>query len=217
MTRAFVSFAACALAALIASAGVADAAMTDPATGIEFSPSLGMGESNLKLFGVGVRRKGPIKVYSVGMYSSADEEEEEGAETAPPSSDKDAVLSAIQSKAKNGPTSFKLKMNFKVGAEKIASSLAESVAPRHNDAAEVEDLKKRIFDGVAATSKGAAVKGTEFQFDCTEEGISVSVDGKSQGTIPSVGLGKAFCDVYLDEDGVSPALKDSCVENFCSE
>uniref|UniRef100_A0A7S4N8E4 Chalcone isomerase domain-containing protein n=1 Tax=Odontella aurita TaxID=265563 RepID=A0A7S4N8E4_9STRA len=157
-----------------------------------------------------------MQVYSVGMYSST-EEEEEGAESAPASDDKDAVMSAIQSKAKSGPTSFLLKMNFKVGAEKIASSLAESVAPRHSSAGEVEDLKKKIFDGVSATSKGAATKGTEFQFDCTEEGISVTVDGKSQGTIPSAGLGKAFCDVYLDDNGVSPALKDSCVENFCSE
>eukprot|EP00567_Pseudictyota_dubia_P013367 CAMPEP_0197445356 /NCGR_PEP_ID=MMETSP1175-20131217/10595_1 /TAXON_ID=1003142 /ORGANISM="Triceratium dubium, Strain CCMP147" /LENGTH=194 /DNA_ID=CAMNT_0042976303 /DNA_START=190 /DNA_END=774 /DNA_ORIENTATION=- len=194
---------------------MADAAMTDPATGIDFGPSLGVGESNLKLFGVGVRRKGPIKVYSVGMYSSTEEEEgAEGAEPVP-TTDKDAVLSAIQSKAKAGPTSFVLKMNFKVGAEKIASSLAESVAPRHNDAGEVENLKKKIFDGVSA--KGAATKGTEFQFDCNEEGISVSVDGKSQGNIPSAGLGKAFCDVYLDKDAVSPALKDSCVDNFCNE
>ena len=34
------------------------AAMTDKATGINFSPSLG----GLNLFGVGVRKKGPIKV-----------------------------------------------------------------------------------------------------------------------------------------------------------
>ena len=34
------------------------AAMTDKATGINFSPSVG----GLNLFGVGVRKKGPIKV-----------------------------------------------------------------------------------------------------------------------------------------------------------
>ena len=38
--------------------GLVSAAMTDPATGIAFSPKLG----GLGIFGVGVRKKGPIKV-----------------------------------------------------------------------------------------------------------------------------------------------------------
>lgn len=41
-------------------------AMTDASAGISFSTKL----SDLDLFGVGVRKKGPIKVYSVGMYAS---------------------------------------------------------------------------------------------------------------------------------------------------
>eukprot|EP00957_Ditylum_brightwellii_P146222 11133763-Ditylum_brightwellii.AAC.1 len=45
--------------ALLSSGAVS--AMTDPATGIAFEPKLG----SLSLFGVGVRRKGPIKV---GQY-----------------------------------------------------------------------------------------------------------------------------------------------------
>jgi hypothetical protein len=39
--------------------GTANAAMTDPATGITFAPKTTTG---LELFGVGVRKKGPIKV-----------------------------------------------------------------------------------------------------------------------------------------------------------
>jgi hypothetical protein len=38
--------------------GVVAAAMTDPATGIAFAPKVG----GLEVFGVGVRKKGPIKV-----------------------------------------------------------------------------------------------------------------------------------------------------------
>ena len=38
--------------------GLANAAMTDPATGIAFKPRI----NDLSIFGVGVRKKGPIKV-----------------------------------------------------------------------------------------------------------------------------------------------------------
>jgi Chalcone isomerase-like len=114
-----------------------------------------------------------------------------------------------------GKCSFELEMSFKVGAEKMASAIAESVAPRHQgDKQEVQKLKDLIFNGVS--QKGAAVKGTKFQFDCTPHGIDVSVDGKNQGTVPSSGLAKAFCDVYLDDHCVSPALKSSILEYCCA-
>mmetsp|Transcript_8920 Transcript_8920/g.14430 ORF Transcript_8920/g.14430 Transcript_8920/m.14430 type:complete len:146 (+) Transcript_8920:31-468(+) len=112
-------------------------------------------------------------------------------------------------------TTFLLKMNFKVGAEKMASAIAEGVLPRAAaaDKGEVETLKKLILDGCA--SKGAATPGTVLQFDCsTEEGVKVTVDGKEIGV--AEGLCGAFCDVFLDEKGVSPAFRNSCVENCCS-
>jgi hypothetical protein len=116
-------------------------------------------------------------------------------------------------------------MNFKVGAEKMASAIAESVAPRHSVSSEVDDLKGLIFSGVSV--KGAAVKGTEIKFDCCPEkgeeedeeagvvGVSVSVDGKEQGNVPSTGLAKALCQVYLDDKCVSQQLRDSILENCC--
>ncbi len=96
----------------------------------------------------------------------------------------------------------------------MASAIAESVAPRHDVPEEVDQLKTLIFDGVSA--KGAATKGTTFQFDCASSGIDVSVDGKMQGNVPSEGLAKSFCDVYTDDNCVSTALRDSCVDNCCS-
>lgn len=122
------------------------------------------------------------------------------------------ALKALQSGAKENDTTFRLQMNFKVGAEKMASAIADSVAPRHNGSSnEVEQLKEMIFNGVA--TKGAAVKGTTMEFECSKGGVGVKVDGKEMGTVPSPGLAKAFCDVYLDENGVSPTLKNSCLEN----
>lgn len=95
----------------------------------------------------------------------------------------------------------------------MASAIAESVSPRHSVASEVDELKALILSGVA--EKGAAVKGTVIQFDCSELGVAVSVDGKEQGSVESTGLAKAFCRMYLDEKGVSQQLKDNILDNCC--
>ncbi len=186
-------------------------AMNDAATGIPFASKL----KDLRLFGVGVRKKGPIKVYAVGMYCS--DAVRESLSTISKSAEKGKqALSVLLDGARESETSFVLKMNFKVGAEKMASAIAESVAPRHSSLSEVDALKSLIFSGVS--EKGAAVKGTVLQFDCSPEtGIDVSVDGKDQGNIASSNLAKAFCDVYLDDKCVSPALRESILDNCCSQ
>ncbi|KAL7472116.1 hypothetical protein ACHAXS_012441 [Conticribra weissflogii] len=185
----------------------AAAAMVDTATKIEFSETL----DGLSLLGVGVRKKGPIKVYSVGMYSGDDAKT---SISSIPKSEKKEAMSCLRNAIKStDTTTFLLKMNFKVGAEKMAGAIAESVEPRASDKSAVETLKKLILDGVAA--KGAASPGTTLRFDCSAEGVNVSVDGKNVGSAP--GLCEAFCDVYLDDKAVSPALRDSCVENCCQQ
>jgi len=148
----------------------------------------------------------------VGMYaSSAAKEVLAGLSK---QADKVKALSTLRSSVKaHPPTSFLLKMNFKVGAEKMASAIADSVSPRHNNAGEVDELKSLIFNGVSA--KGDATKGTTFQFDCATSGIDVSVDGNKQGHVSSQGLSQAFCDVYMDDKCVSSALRESCLDNCC--
>jgi Ca2+-transporting ATPase len=185
-------------------------ALVDPTTKIEFDDKLG----DLSLLGVGVRKKGPIKVYSVGVYANADVV---GAIASLPKSNKEGALSSlresIKTASKKSTTTFLLKMSFKVGAEKMAAAIAESVDPRTSDKGAVEMLKQLILDGVAA--KSAATPGTTLQFDCSDEGVTLSVDGTKIGSAPR--LCQAFCDVFLDEDGVSPALRDSIVENSCEK
>lgn len=143
----------------------------------------------------------------MGMYSG--EDAKESIAKIPKS---DALSTLSETISASNVTTFVLKMNFKVGAEKMAAAIAESVNPRANDKVQVETLKKLILDGVAA--KGAATPGTTLQFDCSDEGVKVSVDSKEIGVAP--GLKKAFCEVYLDDNCVSPALRNSCVENCCS-
>lgn len=183
-------------------------ARTDKATGISFPDARG----GLSLFGVGVRRKGPIKIYSVAMYGTSALQEKLAKYQ---KSDK-KTLSVLQKGVKEeGQASFSLNMNFKVGAEKMASAIADSVAPRHSGSSqEVEKLKALILKGVP---EAGATKGTTMDFDCSNDSISVAVNGKAQGSVPSSTLASAFCDVYLDDKCVSPALRQDCLDHLCLE
>lgn len=194
------------LGLLIASVISVAIAMKDSATGISFPKAL----NGLDICGVGCRKKGPIKVYSVGLYASGLKERLTSL-----SKSSKSTLDALKSGAgTDTPMSFLLEMNFKVGAEKMASAIAEGVAPRHKgDATEVEALKDLIFKGVAG--KGAATKGTTFQFDCSSSGIGVKVDGKAQGNVGGSKLSSAFCGIYIDDKTVSPPLRKNCLENWC--
>jgi len=182
--------------------------LVDPATKIEFDEKL----NDLSLLGVGVRKKGPIKVYSVGVYTSIQVKATIATHS---KSDKNGALSKLRQSISSSKEiiSIVLKMNFKVAGEKMAAAIAESIEPRTKDKSAVDTLKQLIVDGVAA--KGAATPGTILQFDCsTKSGVTVSVDGKKVGVAPGL-LAQALSDVFLDDNGVSPPLRDSIVENCC--
>ena len=119
---------------------VEGAALVDSATKISFDDTL----NGLQLFGVGCRKKGPIKVYSVGMYS---DENAKSNISSLPKSNTSGALSTLRTLLQSSKvTTFLLKMNFKVGAEKMADAIAESVAPRTADKGAVDTLKKLILD-----------------------------------------------------------------------
>jgi hypothetical protein len=220
--------------------GGAATTLIDPATKISFDDTLSTNYPNnnnnnkkggekviLTLLGVGVRKKGPIKVYSVGVYGTPENKDKLRSSLSNnnnSSSNKDEVLSSLL--GNNDDTtatllSFVLKMNFKVSAEKMATAIADSVLPRTTDKEAVETLKKLILDGVS--KKGAATPGTVLQFDCgmdKNDGgssggvVKVIVDGKEVGMVS--GLSTPFANVFLDREGVSPALRDSIIENCSS-
>jgi hypothetical protein len=226
--------------------GGAAATLIDPATKISFDDTLsttypttntnnnkkGGEKVVLSLLGVGVRKKGPIKVYSVGVYGTPENKDrlQSSLSNNNNNSNKDEVLSSLL--GNNDDTtatvlSFVLKMNFKVSAEKMATAIADSVLPRTStstvDKEAVETLKKLILDGVS--NKGAATPGTVLQFDCGMDNskgvggssggvVKVIVDGKEVGMVS--GIATPFANVFLDREGVSPALRDSIIENCSS-
>ena len=196
--------------------------MIDPATGIGFP----LHKNGLEIFGVGVRKKGPIKIYSVACYGNKTVKEALSSVSRSKTNEKDVYntfQNNILQQSTGSTTSFVLQMAMKVGAAKMASAIADSVTPRHKNgnAKDVEQLKDLIIRGVASNTNdggGAATKGTTFQFDChSHTGMDVSVNNKHVGTISSPTLSNAFCNVYCDNECVSPALRKSCIEHCCSE
>ena len=174
------------------------------ATSITFDPKL----DNLYLVGVGVRKKSIVKLYAVAMYSSATV-----LNNAASSSSLHTTARAFDPST-TPSTTFVLEMVYSVGAEKIAGAIGESVKPRYSGSpSDINALETLIVDGVNSVG-GQASKGTIFRFDCSEDGVSVSVDGTIQGTAKFQGLGSAFVDVFMDKDAVSPTLVDSCLNTW---
>jgi len=187
--------------------------LTDKATGAAFDPKLD--DLGLFLVGVGVRKKAIIKVYNVGMYCSLSALEA----VSPLSRGKDAqtaLRNAARTFNSSSPTtSFVLNMVFKAGAQTIAGAISDSVKPRYGGpVADVKELEALISEGVKSKG-GQATKGTVFRFDCSGEGVSVSVDGRMQGMAHFEGMGSAFVDVFMDDKAVSPQLVNSCLDTWC--
>ena len=191
--------------------------LKEKATGVSFNSKL---DDGLYLVGCGVRKKAIINVYAVAMYSSP--AALEALSPFPNGKQKKEAQVALRNAARTfGPssptTSFVLEMTFKADGKTIAEAIAEGVKPRQGGSgSDVKELENLIVQGVAAKG-GQATKGTVFRFDCTEEGVSVSVDGNVQGSVKSAGIGSALVDVFMDDKAVSPQLVDSCLDTWCGK
>jgi hypothetical protein len=176
------------------------------ATSVTFVPKL---DDGLYLVGAGVRKKSIVKVYAVALYSSPTVLQALVKEST------SGMRNAARSFSHSSPmTSFVLEMTYSAGAEKIAGAIAESVKPRYSgNPSDISELEALIVKGVNMKG-GQASKGTIFRFDCSKEGVRVSVDGSDQGVAAFEGMGSAFVDVFLDDDAVSPSLIDSCVDTW---
>jgi len=183
--------------------------LKDKATSVSFEPKL---EDGLYLVGVGVRKKAIINVYAVAMYSSPPTLE--ALSPFAKGKQKKDAQTALRNSAREVNTSFVLEMTFKADAETIAGAIAEGVKPRYSGSpSDVKELETLIIEGVKSKG-GQATKGTIFRFDCTKQGIKVSVDGNEQGLANFDGIGSALVDVFMDDKAVSPQLVDSCLDTW---
>ena len=129
---------------------------------------------------------------------------------------REALQNACRSFGPDSPTTtFVLEMVFKADGKAIGEALAEGIKPRFSGpSSSIDDFLGMIVEGVKGKG-GQATKGTIFRFDCSAEGITVSVDGTVQGTVSAEGLGGAFVDVFMDKNAVSQQLVDSCLGTWC--
>ena len=156
----------------------------EPSTKIKLPSSL----NDLPLLSTGVRRKGPIKVYAIGLYSE-------------PSSTKTIRLST----GGTGTRTFLLETNLSLSASKMSSTLISSLKTRFvGSSSKLQELSGAIIAGC----NGAAPKSTTMQFECIHDAIGVAVNGKKVGVIKSKGIGAAFTDIYTDEKAVTNLLEN---------
>ena len=134
--------------------------ITEPKTGLDFPPKY----QKVPLSKLGVRTKGPIKVYAVGQYDET----------------------------------FLLKMNMKVGAEKMAAALGDALKPRCSDTECIEEFKSVMTKGLP---KGCG-KGMSLAFVTKGGKVAMSVNNKSIGSVSSKPLAKAFKGIYTDKKAV---------------
>ncbi|KAL1520786.1 hypothetical protein AB1Y20_022350 [Prymnesium parvum] len=184
----------------------------EPSTGIDF-PEKRSGQS---LVGVGVRKKGPIKVYGVGMY--VDSLSSKLSMSKFKSTALDKVDDAFYKACVEGGfgKTLVLKMKLGVSREKMAGAIAESVKPRMTgDKGAVSKLEESLLTGCEKFAvDGRAGAGTEFSFAMRGGNMGVSVNGKDVTTIKSQALCHALLNCYLDGKTVSPALKATCAEGI---
>ena len=172
----------------------------------DYDPNFPSTLDDLQLIGAGMRKKMGIKIYAVAMYGAP-------IDGASRLSSRDELRRAARAFDASSPrTTFVLEMILQADApDTIAKAIADSVRLRNGSAAEdVRYLERLIAEGVERG--GGATKGITLQFDCTEEGVCVSVNGAEQGTAGFKGLGSAFVDVFMDENTASPSLVDDCLE-----
>ena len=190
----------------------------DSTTGVSFDPKL---DDGLYLIGAGSRTKAIVKLYAVALYgspsvinaiSSFKPGEEQRREAALALRNAARTFGTFDSFSPT--TSLVLEMVFKADAKTVAEAIADSVKQRYGGSqSDVKEFESLIFEGIKS-QKGQATKGTILRFDCSEDGVSVSIDEAVQGTAKFKGLASAMVDVYMDEKAVSPQLVDSCLNTW---
>ena len=152
---------------------------------------------NLDLAGLGIRKKGPIKVYSVAMYA-----------------DRAACMKECVDHDKfdwfctsPSPKEVVIKMCRDVGTEKMTKALGDSIGSRMGgkDPAALNQLKIAIQKGFEKI--GGAKAGAKLTFKSQNSKLSLSINGKQQTECSSAALVKAFYGTYTDDNAVSPTLK----------
>lgn len=174
---------------------MAATARKEPSSGHTYGDTCG----SLDLAGVGIRKKGPIKVYSVALFA---DRAACAKECVDPSSDNMNWFCDSDSNKE-----IVLKMCRDVGTEKMASAIGDAIGSRMGgkDKAALNQLKGAMTAGFEKT--GGAKAGTKLTFKSQKSKLSLHINGKQQTECSSSALVSAFYGTYTDKNCVSPSLK----------
>jgi hypothetical protein len=174
-------------------------ARVEPASKTVFSDK----KDGLDLAGLGIRKKGPINVYSVALYCAKGPCVKDCGSC-------DASKLAAKVADGNYAKEVVLKMSRNVGAEKMAGAISDAVAPRMKgtDMGVLNQLKEAMSTGMS----GGCKTGTLLSFKAPSKSKMIfSINGKAQADLNSAALVRAFLNTYVDNKCVSPTLKsDLC-------
>ncbi len=160
--------------------------------------------NDLHFVGSGMREKIGINIYSVAMY---------GAPALFDAKSRHKLHNPARTFDATCRTIFVLEMILNADAETFADAIASSVKLCYQGPhTYVEYLESLIAEGLKGRRE-QTLKGIILQFDCTEEGVRVSVDGTLQCSAQFKSLGSAFFDVFLDFNSVSLSLVDNCLQS----
>lgn len=159
--------------------------------GVHVDDRARVGDSELVLNGAGLRTKFFFKVYVAALYvpkktTSASE-----------------VIDAHQ------PRRIVMTLMRDLEAGKLIGALREGLEANHS-AAELAALKPEIdqFEGIMR-SIGNAKTGDSIGLDFTAESTSVSLNGKSRGSIAGAAFGRALLKVWLGDKPAQADLKQA--------
>jgi Chalcone isomerase-like len=180
-------------------------ARVERATGQTFADSVPFAQ---ELLGVGVRTKGPFKVYAVGLYSNR----AKVAAKAKGKSEAD-VKRHLPEIIYDG--TLTLKMARDVASETMTSALSEAVRPRMGgkDRGQLDAFGVLIKKGAGPAG---CKKGTTLTFACSSGSVSCIINGKNQGQIASSALSKALLATFTDSNAVSGSMKADVSSTICS-
>ena len=160
-------------------------------------------KDGLDLAGLGIRKKGPINVYSVALYAAK-------APCVKDCNNCEEYKMPAKVAEGNYAKEIVLKMSRSVGAEKMAGAISDAVAPRMKgkDMVVLNELKEAMSAGLS----GGCKTGTLLSFKAPSKTKMIfSVNGKAQADLNSAALVTAFLNTYVDSKCVSPTLKsDLC-------
>mmetsp|Transcript_17286 Transcript_17286/g.31010 ORF Transcript_17286/g.31010 Transcript_17286/m.31010 type:complete len:275 (+) Transcript_17286:43-867(+) len=158
--------------------------------------------------GGGVRAKGPISVYNVNMFIG---NRAKSSLSAYKGKDLKKEKGFIDTFEKSGfQKTIQIKMLRSVAPSKMVSSFNEAVSSRMPKSqfdklsSSLDSLLNKAFD------KKSSSKGAQITFSMAGgTAFSISVDGKSKGSIWSSALCKAFTDIYVGPKSVTPGARES--------